>query len=704
VFDTCAFGLQVFTRPVLLRDIVAISPGSTMHLKYRPEIDGLRAIAVLAVIFYHAEISFRGMTLLEGGFIGVDIFFVISGYLITSIILRELNRRDFSLRNFYERRSRRILPPLFLMFSICTYVAWQELMPKAFYEYSNSLLSSLGFSSNFWFWLEDSYTAEASAVKPLLHTWSLSVEEQFYLLFPVFLFLLWKFARKYVLASITVALLLSLQLADYASEHSPDAAFYLLHTRAWELLAGALLAKMELHRGRMTNSLLSSTMPALGMMLIIYSIIFFEDSMQHPSLITLQPVIGTMLVIWFCGREDLVSKILSCKPFVAVGLVSYSLYLWHAPVFAFARIKYAVLSNLEMTGLILLSIVLATASYYFIERPFRDRNRVSIKVLVATMGVTALSLIMINNYVRHSSGAPSRLGDHEVLLTGLNGNRSYKMNERRCHNRGILDACSQAPKMGNKTILSIGDSHAGALGSALLNLAEMNGLGFTSLTKGGCPSLSGLTLYKRDGKGKLTEKADCTRYGQELLRFIEEYPASIIVYSARLPLYLSGERFDNLEGGIEPGGGYKLVSNVEGATPAEVLSTRLQQWVDLGHTLVLVYPVPEVGLHIPNRFRTLLKNTRVLSDRMGILEAAPVTTSYSVYKNRTEKTNAILHAVTGDSNRLIRVYPNRLLCSESTQRCRTHSNEALYYFDDDHLSIHGAKLVVDVIERKLSLQ
>jgi len=445
-------------------------------------------------------------------------------------------------------------------------------------------------------------------------------------------------------------------------------------------------------------------MPVLGMTLIINSIIFFKDFMQHPSLITLQPVIGTMLVIWFCGRKDPVSKILGCKPFVAVGLVSYSLYLWHVPVFAFARIKYESLSNPEMIGLILLSMVLATVSYHFIERLFRDRNRVSIKVLVATMGVTALSLIMINNYVRHSSGVPTRLGNHEALFTGLNGTRSFRMNARQCHNREISDVCNLDPKFGNKTILSIGDSHAGALGSALLNLAERNGLGFKNLTRGGCPSLSGLTLYKRDDKRKLTEHTDCTRYGQELLLFIEEHPASIIVYSTRLPLYLSGERFDNLEGGIEPGGGRKLVSNVKDTTPAEVISTRLQQWVDLGHTLVLVYPVPEVGLHIPRRVRRLLKNARVLSSPMEILEAAPVTTSYSVYKDRTEKTNAILDAVTGDSNRLIRVYPNRLLCSESTQRCRTHSNEALYYFDDDHLSIHGAKLVVDVIERKLSLQ
>lgn len=184
-----------------------------MSLKYRPEIDGLRAVAVVSVILYHAGFVFSGITPFQGGFIGVDVFFVISGYLITSIILRETQEGGFSFSRFYERRARRILPALFTVMACSIPAAWMYMLPKAMKEYANSLLYSLSFISNIWFLNEDSYTAEPSALKPFLHTWSLSVEEQFYVIFPIVLMLAWKFARKYLVSLFVVGFLLSLQLA-----------------------------------------------------------------------------------------------------------------------------------------------------------------------------------------------------------------------------------------------------------------------------------------------------------------------------------------------------------------------------------------------------------------------------------------------------------------------------------------------------------
>ena len=213
-------------------------------LKYRREIDGSRAIAVAAVVLYHADFTFRGLTVFKGGFIGVDIFFVISGYLITSIILREMAENKFSFAGFYERRARRILPALFTVMLASIPFAWMYMLPKALKEYAGSVLSGLAFGSNIWFWQEASYWTEPSALKPLLHTWSLSVEEQFYVLFPVALVLIWKFARRYLTSLFVLGFLLSLQLAHSGSVRFPDESFYLLPSRGWELLAGALLAKL----------------------------------------------------------------------------------------------------------------------------------------------------------------------------------------------------------------------------------------------------------------------------------------------------------------------------------------------------------------------------------------------------------------------------------------------------------------------------
>ena len=322
-----------------------------MRIDYRPEIDGLRAIAVLAVLFYHAEFvinygTHNSINFLPGGFLGVDIFFVVSGYLITKIILVELLKNEFSFKNFYLNRARRLLPALFLVIIFSIPFSWFYLMPKEMQDYALSVIYSLLFSSNFLFWTENSYFATENLLKPFLHTWSLAIEEQFYLIFPLSLVLIWKFFREKIIAIFIFLFFLSIIIAQYLSLNSPEASFYLFPSRAWELLTGAILANLELNKKPKKTSL-SRIMPLIGLVLIFSSFIFMDSNIIHPSFISTIPIVGTALFIWFGGKGDFSSNFLSKKIMVGIGLISYPLYLWHFPLFVYPRIKISNLSDFD---------------------------------------------------------------------------------------------------------------------------------------------------------------------------------------------------------------------------------------------------------------------------------------------------------------------------------------------------------------------
>ena len=250
-----------------------------MKISYRPEIDGLRTIAVVAVVLYHAQITIMGQQPFKGGFIGVDIFFVISGYLITSIILKELiNTGTFSFKHFYERRIRRILPALLIVMLASVPLAWMYLIPTSFIDFSKSVFYSFGFSSNFYFhYSGQEYGAVSGLLKPFLHTWSLSVEEQFYIIFPLILFLTYKYFKKYLIHVLIIGFIISLGLAEWTSRNYPSISFYFLHTRVWELLAGSILAYFEITFGnRSKNKTLNILLPKVGFLLIILTIVFLN--------------------------------------------------------------------------------------------------------------------------------------------------------------------------------------------------------------------------------------------------------------------------------------------------------------------------------------------------------------------------------------------------------------------------------------------
>ena len=377
-----------------------------MKINYRPEIDGLRAIAVIAVILYHAQINFFENIFFSGGFIGVDIFFVISGYLITSLIIKELFQTNkFSFTYFYERRFRRLIPVLFFVMLASLPLGWSLLLPTSFVEFAKSIISSIAFGSNFFFYFSEiQYAAEDSFLKPFLHTWSLSVEEQFYIIFPILFMLLFKYFRKNIFYIIIIFIIISFLFANATSLSNQSLSFYILPTRGWELLSGSLLAYLEYTKGKDTSKrIIKDLLTITGLVLIILSFLYFTDDTLHPSYFTIVPILGVCIIIWFADNSTLVGKILSTKIFVGLGLISYSLYLWHYPSFAFARIAENFETLESKILIIFLTIILSIFSFFLIEKPCRNKS-FSFKKIFYSFFMGMILIAIYCNWVINKDG------------------------------------------------------------------------------------------------------------------------------------------------------------------------------------------------------------------------------------------------------------------------------------------------------------
>lgn len=403
-------------------------------MKYRPEIDGLRALAVLPVILFHA-----GFDVFSGGFVGVDIFFVISGYLITSILVADLEKGNFSLLEFYERRARRILPALLTVCFVTIPFACWLLTPRDILDFSQSLMAVAGFSSNFLFWLESGYFDRAAELKPLLHTWSLAVEEQYYIIFPIFLMLFWRFGKMHLIVTLTFIFVVSIILAQIASHYRPVANFYLLPMRGWEILLGAFAA-FYLRQKKLPA--LSKPLPDVlsisGLLLILFAVFFFSEKTPFPGFYGLVPTLGAVLIILFADQTTYIYKVLSHRFFVGVGLVSYSAYLWHHPIFAFTKHMLVLEpAPVLMLALSIISFVPAYFSWKYIERPFRDRKnfpaRKSIPILVA--GLLAVFLLGLYGTVQKGT-LPIRneqMAVRMTLIENLEDQRQENIRAGICH-------------------------------------------------------------------------------------------------------------------------------------------------------------------------------------------------------------------------------------------------------------------------------
>ena len=391
-------------------------------MDYRREIDGLRALAVVPVILFHA-----GFQTFSGGFVGVDVFFVISGYLITTIILFELEQGKFSIINFYERRARRILPALFFVMLACLPFAWFWLLPSDMKVFSKSLVAVSLFSSNILFWLESGYFATASELKPLLHTWSLAVEEQYYVFFPLFLMLFWRLGKRWILGLLGLLFLASLGLAQWAAYAKPAAAFFLLPTRGWELLIGAFAAFYFSNRNRKDFSRgLSEVGGWLGVVLIFYAVFTYSKDTPFPGFYALVPTVGTVLIILFATQQTTVGKFVGNKAFVSIGLISYSAYLWHQPLFAFARhIGFGDNKDYIFEFLSMASLLLAVITWRFVESPFRDK-RLIVRSVILYCSISLTILFMTIGYIGYKlNGDFGRFSNDErypLFLERMRGN------------------------------------------------------------------------------------------------------------------------------------------------------------------------------------------------------------------------------------------------------------------------------------------
>ncbi|MEZ5906355.1 MAG: acyltransferase family protein [Geminicoccaceae bacterium] len=484
-------------------------------IPYRPEIDGLRALAVLPVIFHHA-----GFDLFSGGYVGVDVFFVISGYLITGIIHREIAGGTFSLVGFYERRIRRILPALFLVSMACVPFASAWLMPDELRDFGQSLVAVNLFASNILFWLEIDYFAPDAALKPLLHTWSLAVEEQFYVVFPLLLLLLRRFREPALVAVLLLLSALSLGLAQWASGTFPVANFYLLPTRAWELGVGAIIA-IAPGNGRLGDARAGQVASILGLGLVLYAVFAFDPMVPFPSFWTLVPVLGTGLLLAGAGPGNPVGRLLALPPLVGIGLISYSAYLWHQPLFVFARIRH--ISELEpwqYLWLVVLTLVLAWASWLLVERPFRQRGRVSARRIFVGAATVSVLLLAVGATIELAKGFPGRqLADGQTLAELQARVRSNDGLGHDCGQTLPLEAecrTSEAPE-----ILVWGDSFAMHLTNGIL--ADAPDAAIAQMTMAVCGPILGLAPIVDAYRGHWS--ADCLAFNESVIDWLGRHPS-----------------------------------------------------------------------------------------------------------------------------------------------------------------------------------
>ena len=654
-------------------------------MKYRAEIDGLRAVAVVPVILFHA-----GFSTFAGGFVGVDIFFVISGYLITSIIYGEVQKGEFSIVTFYERRFRRIFPALFVMCMACIPFAWMWMLPSEFESFAQSLASVALFASNIHFIGQSGYFSASTELMPLLHTWSLAVEEQFYVVFPLFLLLFRRVRENGVVAILLFVAALSLAGAEWGWRSFPKENFYLFPTRAWELLAGAVLA-VTAHRWPKLEGWKGEIVAAAGMALVVYANFVFDKTVPFPSAWGLVPVLGVMIVIVFANQDTLVGKVLSLKPIVGIGLISYSAYLWHQPLFAFARIR--LIDGVSPGVYLVLSVaalMLAYLSWRFVETPFRNRKTIGRRKLFTITAAGSAAMIGLGLVGQMHGGWPQRLPPKAIEMADWQGFENPRLDECHAERKNFIQP-AEACIYGTGTtadIAILGDSHADALAFELGKALNAEGHNLRELTYTACPPAIG--VYR-------TEMADdCPAYNQAVRDYLATPGApEMLVVLARWSLYLEGDYFDNRQGGVEStstlyalpvGKGLDYIRDPGRVDAVGALFRQsIQHMLDTGKRVVLVYPVPEAGWDVPLRLAR--------EEIIGRPEAEALSTSYAVFQDRARNANAQLDLIPDHPN-LVRVKPEALLCNSFVpDRCANEANGEPLYADDDHLNTLGAAML-----------
>lgn len=646
-------------------------------MDYRREIDGLRALAVVPVILFHA-----GFSTFSGGFVGVDVFFVISGYLITSIIVGEQEAGKFSLINFYERRARRILPALFVMMFACLPLAWFWLLPADMKSFAQSLVAVSGFSSNILFWLSSGYFETAAELKPLLHTWSLAVEEQYYLFFPILMMVFWRFGRRTVLLILFILGTASLAAAQWGSVHSPSATFYLLPARGWELLIGAsvalgLTSQYQFSFGNTARNAGSM----LGLAMIMVAVFAFDKQTPFPSLYALLPTVGAACILVFANEQTHVGKLLGSKVCVGLGLISYSAYLWHQPLFAFARHgSEDEPGRLLLAALALLALLLAFLSWKYVETPFRNRRRFG-RGRIFALSLAGSAFFVALGLTGWKTGVPTYWAMQNPSLSNLPQSAS-KIAMRDCARElgRHGDVTCRVSGQGKIRIVLWGDSHAGVLGD---NIPAIDNVEFYVIAHAGCPPVVGVRRF--DGVDNAVNCSE-TKILSDYAAYINTLSPDAVVLVGRWTLYLNGWT----KGGRLQHA-HHFLSAVDGqvSPPSvqyrrEMLEQQLRKTATLlsGHAKVYILTQP------PDLAQF------VFSKVLRFNYATPLNKTLAWHKEEL----ALFDSLTGDPHFEI-LDTKRYFCDNGM--CRTRKDGALLYFDDNHLSALGASMVWSMLEQKL---
>lgn len=654
-------------------------------LNYREDINGLRAWAVIAVLLFHFKLIG-----LSGGFVGVDVFFVISGYLMTAIIIRGYEKESFSIGQFYLARIRRILPALLVLVTVLLILGWFWLPTSYYKTLGDQAGYAISFVSNIFFWTTSGYFDSAAEEKWLLHTWSLAVEAQFYLLYPLFIAFIWRLWKtvKAIALGVLMLLVVSLALNIYVTQWQPSAAFYLFPTRSWELAAGALVFLIAKQRG--INPLQRNISYWLGWGMLIGSFIFISNHLEWPGYWAMFPVIGTgLIILGHHENSQLTNNVIAQW----VGDRSYSLYLWHWPLVV--TLNFASLQN-KWSWVITafsLSILFAHFSYRFVEVPTRQRlSKKVFKTELRTIFFVWFMIIVFGAIAVDFASKVARLpSDVESVANEVHNK----------YNR--IDSCSGVSGKTNQPvdcyydeshksslgIIAIGDSHTYALFTALGAAAHNYNFNALHWAQSACPFIIGAEHYPERYDKK------CSVFNENVIRSLEKFPGVPVVLVARWNASIHGQNeMQNSHSNISfskensKGSSMQLIYKDEGfleAFEADFIETVCQLKKD--REVFIVRPIPEIGINVPDR----LSRNIIFGKNEGdikISRAEYDSRSHLVWKVQ-DKAAQICGAQILD--------PLPYLCD--SEYCYGSRNQFPLYFDDDHLSEYGNKRLIPMFEK-----
>lgn len=660
------------TRKIRFDAAMSVLMKENNNLQFRQDINGLRAWAVVAVVLFHFDLMG-----LNGGFAGVDIFFVISGYLMTQITVSGLSENTFSIARFYAARGRRILPGLLTLLATLTILGWYWLPTVDYTNLGNEVASATGFVSNIFFWQSSGYFDSASSEKWLLHTWSLSVEAQFYVIYPLFLVLVWAMIPRLYAITVVVALIaiISFGLNIFLVDRAPSATFYLLPTRAWELALGGLAYLLPNWFKISKNG--QRGLEVIGWVLVFSSLLLVDETLQWPGYLALMPVIGTVAIIIAHNERSTVT----CTPIAQwLGNHSYAIYLWHWPVVVFLNfIDMADSLSANLNGLIF-SITIAAITTKYIELPAR-RFLAKFKGPREFLLVGGLSASVVCVYILiPATVLQSRLP--EAVDIAMNESTNTAPLDCFVNSKGIGEFGCEMPKGSDTDALLIGDSHSHALRSAVVNAAGSYGgnIGIRYWGASGCPTIRGALF------------ADWTKRAPEICdNFNEHILATLNSEHFGIPAILISRANLALKGYNESNDPKPFVrfADVDQKDIEMEFSNRLVETaceIAKHRKVYLVRPIPEMGFNVPKRLsrQILLEN-----------DSSDVKIPISEYLERSRSVIAAQDLAVSTCNVAV-LDPAKYLCD--SEFCYGSIDGRPIYHDDDHLSEYGNKLLIPLFQ------